>query len=172
MELTQEGHAIVDICATVGISKETYFQWKNNKPDFSDQLKAAETRMWEIRRRSMNSSLDKLINGYEVDYVETTAEQDGFQADGTTPKYRVVSQTKKKKIFSPNAAIVTKMLEALEPERFTDKKILEVDHTVSNTKFSIKRRVPPAELPPGTVTILPAPEEPKEQTDENYPSGD
>lgn len=167
LTMTEEGHTIVDICTATGISKETYFQWKNKKPDFSDQLVAAEERMWEIRRRSLKTSLDKLINGYEVDYTETTAIQQGTNQDGS-PKYIVTEVVKKKKIFPPNQAIVIKMLEALEPERFTDKQIIDVEHSISNTNFSIKRR---AALPEGTMTIQPAepermPEE--QQTDEDH----
>lgn len=140
--MTEDGHSIVEICAAVGIARETYFDWKKNKPDFSDKIKAAEGKRWELRRTSLEPALKKLIEGFEVEYIETTAEQDGFQQDGTTPKYRIVSQTKKKKIFPPNQAIVTKMLEALEPGRFRSDSTLNLNvKTISEmTQFSIKRR--------------------------------
>lgn len=154
--MTEEGHRIVDICSVVGISRETYFEWKKKKVDFSDKLKAAEERRWEMLRTSLEPGIKKLIEGYEVDYTETTAVQQGNNEDGS-PKYIVTEVTKKKKIFSPNQAMITKMLEALEPERFTDKQIVEVEHSISNTRLSIKRR---STLPEGTVTVQPAAPEP------------
>ena len=167
LTMTEEGHSIVEICMAVGINKDTYFDWKKNKPDFSDKIKAAEAKKWELRRTSLEPALKKLIEGYEVDYTETTAIQKGINEDGS-PKYIVTEVVKKKKIFPPNQAIVIKMLEALEPERFTDKSIIDVEHSISNTNFSIKRR---AALPEGTMTIQPAepermPEE--QQTDEDH----
>jgi Fe-S oxidoreductase len=44
---------IVQACTLAGISKETYNQWKNNYPDFADQIKRARLSFIETAAKSI-----------------------------------------------------------------------------------------------------------------------
>lgn len=140
-ELTEQGIKIIEICKAVGISQETYYHWKATRPEFSELLETAEERRWQNMRTTLQEPVNKLIQGFEVDYTESTAIQQGTNPDGS-PKFVVKELKKVKKIFPPNASFVLEMLRALEPGRFRSDSTLNLNvKTISEmTQFSIKRR--------------------------------
>ncbi len=40
--MASDDYTIVEICQQVGITKETFYTWKEKKTDFSNQIKAAD----------------------------------------------------------------------------------------------------------------------------------
>ena len=41
-DLFREGASIAEVCVKIGITKDTFYRWKTEYPDFSDAVKAGE----------------------------------------------------------------------------------------------------------------------------------
>ena len=116
-ELVASGdYKIVDVCKKTGIHHDTYYDWKANKPEFSERLKKAEERRLEVFKNMARSGLAKLLDVFEY-------EEEHIEYGNDSIKSRKVI---KKKIM-PNPAAVIFALCNLDPENF--KNIQRVDHT-------------------------------------------
>lgn len=63
--LIEDGaHSVSDICNTVGISRKTYYKWKELHPEFADKLLVAENRRVENLREQAQLVLRRKLDGY------------------------------------------------------------------------------------------------------------
>ena len=62
-----DSYTIEEICKIVGISKETYYNWKENHIDFNDSIKKAQLKFNENVVIEAKKSLMKKIKGYEIE---------------------------------------------------------------------------------------------------------
>lgn len=74
--MSSDTYTIAEICEMVGISKDTFYQWKKNKPDFSDAIKKAEEERMNFFVAEAKKSLLKKIQGYTVQEKHTTYTSD------------------------------------------------------------------------------------------------
>jgi transposase-like protein len=110
---------IVDVCKQVGISEDTFYEWKKTKSEFSESLKRAEDSRKAAFKQLARSGLAKLLDVYEVE--ETTTE---YVDKGGKPA--VKSKKVTKRIFMPSATAVIFTLKNLDSDNFKDKQ--EVEH--------------------------------------------
>jgi len=123
-KLATGDHRIADVCQQVGISEQTFYRWKEEKGEFCEALKKAETDRLAAFVVMARSGLAKLLDVYE--YEETTTEYiDGKDKNGNSvPKIKSRKVTKKR--IMPNATAVIFALKNREPEEWKDKRELEV----------------------------------------------
>jgi hypothetical protein len=57
---------VQQICDTVKITKETYYQWIKTKPDFSDALKEADEKRLDMMKQMAREMAFKKLKGYDV----------------------------------------------------------------------------------------------------------
>lgn len=69
--VSEDSYTIIEICKIVGIGKSTYYDWKRDKPNFSEGLKKAEEERYEKFAKVAENSLLKKIQGYDVEEVKT-----------------------------------------------------------------------------------------------------
>lgn len=63
--LIEEGnYSISNICIIVGISRKTFYDWKNNHPDFQQAIEDAEQKRTDELLALANKSLKKKLEGY------------------------------------------------------------------------------------------------------------
>lgn len=63
--LIEEGnHSISSICKVVGIGRKTFYDWKNNHPEFLCAIEDAEQRRTEELMELANKALRKKLEGY------------------------------------------------------------------------------------------------------------
>lgn len=89
--IESDSYTITEICGIVGISKDTFYEWKNTKSDFSDSIKKAQKVFDELIISEAKKSLAKKVKGYEVDEVKTIYADNG----SGQPKIREKTVTKK-----------------------------------------------------------------------------
>lgn len=110
-------YSINEICKKADISKETFFDWKKHKPDFSDHLQYLDEVIRDNIVIKAKLSLEKLITGYSVD--ESKAEIVYEKIPGTTEMRPIVkSRTKTTKHIQPNAGLIQYYLNNSDPKNF------------------------------------------------------
>jgi hypothetical protein len=137
----REGDSNILACKKVGISKETFYTWINDKPDFSDSLKKARKEFRETIVQTLEQSLWKRAAGYEVEEVknEYRTLNDGSKV--------LVKSSKTKKHFPPDTGALIFALINLDPENWKNRQDnrLSVDEGISGFKISVvhKEGTPP-----------------------------
>lgn len=137
----REGDSNILACKKVGISKETFYTWINDKPDFSDSLKKARKEFRETIVQTLEQSLWKRAAGYEVEEVknEYRTLKDGSKV--------LVKSSKTTKHFPPDTGALIFALTNLDPENWKNKQDnrLSVDEGISGFKISVvhKEGTPP-----------------------------
>ncbi|WP_302788117.1 helix-turn-helix domain-containing protein [Barnesiella intestinihominis] len=137
----REGDSNILACKKVGISKETFYTWINDKPDFSDSLKKARKEFRETIVQTLEQSLWKRAAGYEVEEVknEYRTLKDGSKV--------LVKSSKITKHFPPDTGALIFALTNLDPENWKNRQDnrLSVDDGISGFKISVvhKEGTPP-----------------------------
>lgn len=109
----KDSYTVVEICAQVGISKETYYQWLKSKPDFPDAIKKAKDRFDENLVAEAKRSLLKKIKGYTEEEVKTVYTE---AKEGQKPKIKETTRTKKH--FQPDSVSIIFALTNKAPDEY------------------------------------------------------
>lgn len=119
--IKSDDYAIYEICDQVGINQDTWYDWKNNHPEFVIAIEKADEQRLDTFKKAARSGLLTLLQGKEWEEVitEYTSDKDG------KPKIRL--QKKTKKIILPNAISVIFALKNTDSSNFKDTH--ELDHT-------------------------------------------
>lgn len=110
---------IVDVCKQVGISEDTFYEWKKTKSEFSEALKKAETQRLESFRTMARTGLASRLVDREVEEVHT--EYVDKAGKPVIKGRRVV----KKLILADTAAIIF-TLKNTDPDNFRDKQQVDL----------------------------------------------
>jgi hypothetical protein len=137
----REGDSNILACKKVGISKETFYTWINDKPDFSDSLKKARKEFRETIVQTLEQSLWKRAAGYEI---EESKNEYRTLKDGSKV---LVKSSKITKHFPPDTGALIFALTNLDPENWKNRQDnrLSVDDGISEFKISVvhKEGTPP-----------------------------
>ena len=137
----REGASNILACKKVGISKETFYTWINDKPDFSDSLKKARKEFRETIVQTLEQSLWKRAAGYEIE--ESKNEYRTLKDGGEV----LVKSSKITKHFPPDTGALIFALTNLDPENWKNRQDnrLSVDDGISGFKISVvhKEGTPP-----------------------------
>lgn len=128
-ELYETGnYGIKEICEAVGITKETWYDWKEKKPYFSDLLERAHARRLENLGQLALSGMAVLLTKHE--YEEVTTEY----INGPGDKPKIKSRKVVKKFVMPNE----RMIEFVATNRMAQewKHRNNVDHTNNGDSFN------------------------------------
>lgn len=137
----REGDSNILACKKVGISKETFYTWINDKPDFSDSLKKARKEFRETIVQTLEQSLWKRAAGYEI---EESKNEYRTLKDGSKV---LVKSRKITKHFPPDTGALIFALTNLDSENWKNRQDnrLSVDDGISGFKISVvhKEGTPP-----------------------------
>ncbi len=137
----REGDSNILACKKVGISKETFYTWINDKPDFYDSLKKARKEFRETIVQTLEQSLWKRAAGYEI---EESKNEYRTLKDGSKV---LVKSSKITKHFPPDTGALIFALTNLDPENWKNRQDnrLSVDDGISGFKISVvhKEGTPP-----------------------------
>ena len=137
----REGDSNILACKKVGISKETFYTWINDKHDFSDSLKKARKEFRETIVQTLEQSLWKRAAGYEI---EESKNEYRTLKDGSKV---LVKSSKITKHFPPDTGALIFALTNLDPENWKNRQDnrLSVDDGISEFKISVvhKEGTPP-----------------------------
>ena len=85
--IKSDSYTIDAICSISGISRSTYHEWKNTKPDFSDKIRDAEEDRLKYFAVEAKKSLLKKIQGFTFIEKKTVLFNSGKTEEITTEKY-------------------------------------------------------------------------------------
>jgi hypothetical protein len=114
-----DDYTIEEICRQADIHVDTFYDWKNNKPEFSEAIKKAELSRLELFRKVARSGLLTLLQGKEFEEVTTEYVEGKPDKNGNT-KPKIKLQRKVKKYILPNPTSVIFTLKNLDPENFPE----------------------------------------------------
>jgi hypothetical protein len=117
--IESDDYTIAEICKQVGIHVDTWFDWKANKPDFSDAIKKAYENRLELFKQAARSGLLTLLKGKEYEEVTTEYVEGKPDKEGNT-KPKIKSQKKIKKVILPNPTSVIFALKNLDSVNFPE----------------------------------------------------
>lgn len=125
--LSNDSYTVLEICSLSGISEETYYCWKRDKPEFSEAVTRARDRFDELIVKEAKNSLRKKINGYEVEETKTVYTE-SKEVDPTTgkPRPKIKEKTTVKKHFQPDTAAIVFALTNKASEEWKNKHNNEV----------------------------------------------
>lgn len=113
--IKKDSYTIAEICSLVGINVDTYYDWKKNKPEFSEELTRARDQFDEIIIKEAKNSLRKKVNGYEVEEKKTV------YVDTKEGKPKIKEQTVIKKHYQPDTEAIKFVLTNKIPDEYRNR---------------------------------------------------
>jgi len=104
--IREDSYTIAEICSIVGISKDTFYKWKETKSDFSDSIKKAQNDFDEMLVAEAKKSLVKMIKGYTEQEKKTVTVDTGKRDDNNKPIIRVKEHSVIDKHYQPNPTLI------------------------------------------------------------------
>ncbi|MDR1716238.1 MAG: helix-turn-helix domain-containing protein [Prevotella sp.] len=99
--------SVAEICRVMGISRKTFYSWKDTKPELAREITNAENRREERTRQMLYSSLKKRLDGYIM--VE---EKEIYLPDANNPEgVSLQSKTIKRKNCLPDLRTIKLLLD-------------------------------------------------------------
>lgn len=120
-----QGMTDMEICEKIGISRETFYEWKREKADFADTINRSRKDFLRIQAKDVIRSLYKRATGYDVEEPEITyGDRDGKP---------YIKQKKVRTKHIPADPTAQKfILTNLYPDEWKDKQQNELTGTLSN----------------------------------------
>lgn len=147
--LIEEGnHSISSICKIVGIGRKTFYDWKNNHPEFLNAIEDAEQRRTEELMELANKALRKKLEGYYETVSRTIYIPSEDEAETLTIKQHTVTT----KFCEPDTKTIMDVLGIRtnkKKKRFSSGKNLNPPLIVKQAKAEIEDNA--ALIPPFTI---------------------
>ena len=138
--IKEDSYTIAEICKKVGISKSVYYKWLEDKVDFLDAIKKAESEFKEDMLVECKRSLRKLITGYSVQEKKTITVDSGKKDDKGKPIPKIKEQTIVDKHIQPSLGAIIHFQTNQDPENWKNK------HSTEVTGKDGKDLIPPARI--------------------------
>lgn len=110
-------YTLKELCSFVGISHETFFNWKEMHVEFSERLKAADEERLVTIKSIARKGLTLILGGYEYDEI---SERSALRGKGVNKKMEVVERTVIRKRVPPVPSSIFFALKNLDKEHFQD----------------------------------------------------
>jgi transposase-like protein len=119
--ISTDSYTIEEICRQVGISKDTFYEWKAKKSDFSDAIKKAEKDFNNLVIVEAKKSLIKKIRGYMEQEKKTVTVDTGKRDEHGNPIVKVKEHVVSDKYFQPDTAAIIFALTNRDPENWKNR---------------------------------------------------
>ena len=119
--IREDSYTIAEICQLVGITKETFYKWKETKPDFSDSIKKAQNDFSELLVAEAKKSLVKMIKGYTVQEKKTVTADTGKRDNDGKPIIKSKEHAVVDKHYQPNPTLIIFTLTNRDPDNWKNK---------------------------------------------------
>lgn len=139
-------YTIDDIAESVGITANTYYNWKKSNPEFAQKIKEAKQKRIDNIRVVATRSLVRMIEGY-------TVEESRIVYVGKKDKGKVKEEIVTTKYIAPMPAIVIFALSNTDPanwrnamfvgkekDRYTDMPDEELDKVIASYKKDLEKK--------------------------------
>lgn len=128
--IREDSYTIAEICKLVGITEETFYQWKRRKTEFSESIKKAQSDFNNLLVAEAKRSLVKMIRGYTVQEKKTVTADTGKRDNDNKPIIRVKEHSVVEKHYQPNPTLIIFTLTNRDPEHWKNKQENTLDGEV------------------------------------------
>lgn len=113
-------YTITEVCNNVGISRQTFYNWLNDNPEFAQAVEDANNELLDKMNIEAKKSLMKKIKGYDVieTHVTTVPGKDGNPV--------IKEQKNVKKHIQPDTAAIIFTLTNCDPEHWRNRQSTEI----------------------------------------------
>lgn len=95
IELIEKDMTVTEVCNAVGIARKTFYEWKNDKPEFARMIDEAQDRCYDELITLARRTLRDRIEGYTVEETTYTYEPSSYDENEMILKKKVVKQKRK-----------------------------------------------------------------------------
>lgn len=113
-------YTIMEVCNNVGISRQTFYRWQNDNPEFAQAVEDANNELLDKMNVEAKKSLMKKIKGYDVieTHVTTVPGKDGNPV--------IKEQKNVKKHIAADTAAIIFTLTNRDPEHWRNRQSTEI----------------------------------------------
>lgn len=113
-------YTIAEVCNNVGISRQTFYRWQNDNPEFAQAVEDANNELLDKMNIEAKKSLMKKIKGYDVieTHVTTVPGKDGNPV--------IKEQKNVKKHIAADTAAIIFTLTNRDPEHWRNRQSTEI----------------------------------------------
>ena len=115
--IEQDLHGVSEICKILRISRQTFYDWKKNRPEFKEAVEDAFIRREEVLVANARIGLKQLLEGYVQKKEKITYVPDKNNPAEDVEKYRVVE----KKFCPPSIRAIKYVLDREERKKDKDR---------------------------------------------------
>lgn len=115
-----DSFTVAEICKSVDISKDTYYRWLKEKPDFSDAIKKAREDYEAGILVKCEKSLEKLISGFTYEEIKTVKVGEKVREETVTTK-----------LVLPNLGAIIHYQTNRNPEKWKNRQSISVKDETS-----------------------------------------
>ena len=119
--IRKDSYTIIEICSLSRISKETYYRWLEEKPDFRDAVTRAKEEYDDMLIAEAKKSLVKKVQGYTVKETKIVTVDSGRKDEAGKPIPKIKEQVTIDKTFQPDTVAITFVLTNKVPEEYKNR---------------------------------------------------
>lgn len=95
IQLIEKDMTVTEVCNAVGIARKTFYEWKNDKPEFARMIDEAQDRCYDELITLARRTLRDRIEGYTIEETTYTYEPSSYDESEMILKKKVVKQKRK-----------------------------------------------------------------------------
>ena len=114
------------MCNNVGITRQTFYQWQHDNPEFAQAVEDASNELLDKMKVEAKKSLMKKIQGYEVAETKVVTVPGREKDAQGKPKPIIKEQITTKKHIQADTAAIIFTLTNTDPEHWRNRQTTEV----------------------------------------------
>ncbi len=119
-------YTITEVCNNVGISRQTFYRWQTDNPEFAQAVEDANNELLDKMNVEAKKSLMKKIQGYEVTETKVVTVPGKGKDERGNPKPVIKEQTTTKKHIQPDTAAIIFTLTNCDPDNWKNRHSSEI----------------------------------------------
>ena len=124
--IRSDTYTITEVCNNVGITRQTFYQWQHDNPEFAQAVEDASNELLDKMKVEAKKSLMKKIQGYEVTETKVVTIPSKQKDEKGNPKPIIKEQTTTKKHIQADTAAIIFTLTNGDPEHWRNRQTTEV----------------------------------------------
>lgn len=124
--IRSDTYTITEVCNNVGITRQTFYQWQHDNPEFAQGVEDASNELLDKMKVEAKKSLMKKIQGYEVTETKVVTIPSKVKDEKGNPKPIIKEQTTTKKHIQADTAAIIFTLTNTDPEHWRNRQTTEV----------------------------------------------
>ena len=124
--IRSDTYTITEVCNNVGITRQTFYQWQHDNPEFAQAVEDASNELLDKMKVEAKKSLLKKIQGYDVTETKVVTIPSKVKDEKGNPKPIIKEQTTTKKHIQADTAAIIFTLTNTDPEHWRNRQTTEV----------------------------------------------